>query len=502
MKRFTQHNLSIENFEFEILEELSIKKELNNHSVVYIKGVIDSDEKGKYEEYLSSEYPKLNLKCGKGEKNIFKGVIYNQKILQTDFNECVLEIWGISYSKTLEETFNNRIYQNKGTMYTDVFEKIKEKNEIFDIQFSNSELESTKLVSGDYPLVLQYKESEWDFIKRISSYLNQPIVVDDTKDDTEIINIKVGIHELEAKSLNNNSGSMQRKIGRNYIHNYYTVKKHKHSRSKDIYEVGYPVKYISDQMTDTEEEVIVFKNEIYLEDNILMSDFTLVKKEEIEIKKIKRQKSIKGRSFRGEVKKLKADHTAQVEFLDLENEYKKSKSFWFPIDKPYTGAYFSPEEGDVVDIYIKGDNEKYSTLKSSSTDNDTKDDNNPKEKRIISNTKQEIVLNDEEESIKIISLTDASQMEMNEDLIEIMNAGTNLKLTKEGEVTLASEDRKINITDDGIVVESDGNTIEMSKDGVAVSGSSGETIEMSKGTVEVAAGGKSATIGNGMIDLA
>ncbi|MGM0508650.1 MAG: hypothetical protein ACQERZ_05730 [Fusobacteriota bacterium] len=500
--KYTEQKIRIGDFEFINLDEFKITKEINKHSRFVAKGRVRHEDKQKYKNMFLVKSPSIVISHGEDEIPMFKGRIYKYNLDEDYYGQDLrLEIYGISYSWELEKGASNRMFQNMGTLYTEAFEKVMEKNPEFDISFGTSEMDEMELVTDEYPMVYQYEESEWDFIKRLASYLNQPVIVNDTKALEDIVNIKVGIHDLESKPLNNISRTF---IGRTdekgVKRNYYKTYKHCHSLSDNIYGIGYPVEYNIGVRGSKKEDLIVLRNEIYISKGNLYSDITLTKNDWLKMEKRKRYSKIHGIGLRAEVKEVYKDHTAQVEFVDIENEFKKGKSYKLPLDKPYTGAYFSPEKGDIVEVYIKSNNEKYATIRNTLTEKQ-KTQNDPLKKRLLTKSEQEILLNDKDKEIAFRTFGDECSLRMKKEYIDIKNATASLKMQEDGTVELASGDNKINISKDGLYKEALGNRIDMNKDGVVITAKNGEVISMKDGALTMEAGGKKIGFKDGEIIL-
>ncbi|WP_018249138.1 hypothetical protein [Orenia marismortui] len=447
---YTSYKIKFDNFEFIALDRLEIKKSIYDHTRVSVAGLINEDNFSAYEKYLAQEDPKLVITYNNNDdtKILFKGIIEDYSIAYEN-HDYYLELKALSYSVLLERRRINRIYQNLGTTYNQVFAKLMDQNSEFNLAFAEDAVGNTELVSADYPVVLQYKENEWDFIKRISSYLNQLLIVDDTKDSSEKINIQVGAHNLPAKNLNNIKGSKKKKIGKRFNEfNYYKVDHHGHFRSEGIFDLGRKVKYKVNNQEDNTLELTIIKNRIYVEGGILYSDLTLVAQEDLRLEKELRKAPIKGRSFRAEVKKLNNKHKAQVLFRDLEDEYDQAASFWIPIDKPYTNAYFSPEVGDIVDIIFKAKNEKHLTLKSSSIDKEQEVEWEASDKLLYTPGGYQMKVNNQK--ILLAAKDNKSALEVKEELINLVSSKQQLKLSKE-EISAQGEKGEFGLDDQRVL---------------------------------------------------
>ena len=438
---YTAHKVKFDNFEFVSLEQLEIKRSIYDHTKVYIRGVITEEMVEEYQKYLMKEDPKLIITYKEDDRNIlFKGIIEKYRLIHHNFDYS-LELEAKSYSVLLERARIDRVFQNQGTTYNDVFSKLSSDNDLFKINFSDSSIGDVELLSEEYPLVLQYEEYEWSFIKRLSSYLGQIVLVDDTKDDSETINIQVGPHTVSAKDLNNISGTQAKRTDRgNHIYYYNKVYSHPHHRSDDIFGIGTKVNYKVDNESDDTVEMLIIKNRIFLYDGDLYSDLTLVKEDELSLRKERRMVQIEGRSFRGEVKKVNTDYQAKISFLDLEDDFEEGKAHWFPIDKIYKGAHFTPEVGDIVDVYFKNRNEGCATVKSCTTDNEQEYDHNPADKLIMTPGGYQMKLNNEE--VLFASKEDKSQVNLKEEEITLESNESSMRMDKKA-ITLQCKDSSL-----------------------------------------------------------
>ncbi|QTL97326.1 hypothetical protein GM661_04665 [Iocasia frigidifontis] len=432
------HKVRFDCVEFVDLKEMVIEKSIYEHSRVKIAGVIKDENAEKYRDYLEKEAdPRIIITYDDDDSKIlFKGIINDYNIDYKYFN-YYLELWAVSYTILLDRERHTRVYQNQGTSYNQVCQKLSTANEKFNINFARSSAGEVPLVSEQYPLVLQHKETDWEFINRIASYLDQVLIVDDTKDDNETINIQLGFHSAQAVELNNDNWAKCKDTGpKNIIYQYYKVYQHEHFRSDHVFEVGKKVELLIDHKNNTTVEMGIIKNKIYLQKGILYSELTLAREENIKILNKQRKFLMEGRSYRAEVREVNQKHQAQVSFIDIEDDYQTDKAHWFPIDKPYTAAYSSPDIGDIVDIYFRNKNEKYATLKSSTTDEAREIEQNPADKTIRTPGGYIIKLNNG--SIYIASPEEEAVLEITAEEIK-MTSSDNQVVIKKGEIELKNE---------------------------------------------------------------
>ena len=102
-------------------------------------------------------------------KVLFKGIIENFRF-SNDLGVCICHIEAFSKSLLLDKEKNDRLFQNKEDNIKSVVEKVSSKSETRVIY--NTE---TKKLGQ---LFLQYRETDWEFIKRIASNFGEVLVAD------------------------------------------------------------------------------------------------------------------------------------------------------------------------------------------------------------------------------------------------------------------------------------------------------------------------------------
>jgi len=462
-KNYTPHKVRFNKFEFEVLYRLEVEKSLYDHTRIIAVGQIDEDNWQEYRKKLSRDEPKVEINYHDDNRKIlFKGYVNKHKLLYRN-HEYYLKLEAISYTDILDRKSRTRIFQNQGTTYGDVFKVIEDKaKEEYDIKFNivcdDSSLEDKPLVNKERPVVVQYRETDWEFLQRICSYLNKPIIIDDMKDTSETINILVGTHAASAKDLNNIKGRRKRKtVERPHtVYDYYKVEEYPHYKSDEIFNLGKPVYYV-DYLRGAnggqKRELILIKNRIYVKQGLLYSDLTMAPEDKINIQRQERKQAFVGTAFRAEVKQVNNKHQAQVEFLDVYNQYKEDKAYWYAIDKLHTNAYFAPEVGDIVDVYFGSHQEKYGRIKSSSVVNGEKTDHPPHVKQVqVGENKIEI--DGEKEKVRAAAGEEEKvYMDVTSEKIELANRDQCLSIESD-KIKFANKKSKIELNEDGFIMQS------------------------------------------------
>ena len=102
-------------------------------------------------------------------KVLFKGIIENFRF-SNDLGICICHIEAFSKSLLLDKEKNDRLFQNKEDSIKSVIENVSSKIETRVIY--NTEIKKLG------QLFLQYRETDWEFIKRIASNFGEVLVAD------------------------------------------------------------------------------------------------------------------------------------------------------------------------------------------------------------------------------------------------------------------------------------------------------------------------------------
>lgn len=176
------NNNRIEKFH---LEELEIRNVYNDHKKLLLILRIEKSEESKFD--LNN---KLKIDILKEKNRVFSGIV-NDLIIETlDEKELVVRIEALDESIYLVKNKNNRIYQDSKITFKNIIEDV--------LKNSNFNYHISKVFQKAVGRVLyQYEESDWDFLIRISSYINQPVII--TKENV----ILFGYEELSEKVVLN-----------------------------------------------------------------------------------------------------------------------------------------------------------------------------------------------------------------------------------------------------------------------------------------------------------
>lgn len=308
-------NLEIKDYKIEKFELLSSE---NDHSSLHLD--LHLKEEINFFENIKIIYENENIFVGKVQKI--------EKITYSNEGK-LLKVLAKSKSIILDGNLNYRIFQDEKITYKQIVEKIVSKYNLNFLISKNLDKETCKMY-------VQYNESDFNFLKRILSDINEQIYI------SYAGNVLFGFTEISKIKLKNiiSSSSIKDKNG--------------------IYKSYYMQENIA-LCAENENDFIVHKSRIYMKNNIIYSEIKLKNKKNI-CSRI--SSNIKGAHIKARVVKVFSKDDIAKMHVDFTNEYftddsinKKAFSFSTPYSKVSSGLYITPEISDVVSVYFPSDEE-------------------------------------------------------------------------------------------------------------------------------------------------
>ncbi|MCT4508150.1 MAG: phage baseplate assembly protein V [Tepidibacter sp.] len=450
----TYNQIYVSSFEFEKLLSLSITQEINEHTILKLKSVIPFDVKDSYVENISSNQSIEVGFMNEGKKEIiFKGCIKNIDI-ENDGELRILNLEGISYTCFSDYKKKKTTYQCNKMPYTDFFNKMSKsynQGTFIDMASNGASIEN---------ILVQYNETDWDFLKRVASSFNMPVIANSRLDG---VKLHIGLPDTTHKEpLKASNYKVKKDIKQHQIINQ--------NYKPDIKEndlISYEI--ITNQMVELGSKV-EFKNLIYriysskieLKDGLLQNTCVLKNDNGFIVPKIKNN-AIQGLSLEGNVVDISKDKIKIK--LDIDNKFDSGKAFFYNYSTPYSskdgsGFYFMPEKNDKVVLQFPSFDEKKAYARSS-VDLKT---NSP---------------NRSNSSIKRISTKYGKEIIFKPDSLEIVaNGNLLIKLLDDGGIIINS-DKKITLSAQEDIDILSGNNI-------SIKGSSGVNLKQGSSNINIA----------------
>ncbi len=427
-----EYNIITEPIRFLALLELETKEEINTHGYARLSGYIPDEAEEEYLSLLMGElWEKVELVGRKGEHSIlFHGLVTDFCIDRIN-DQKKLTLVLRSGTWLMEEERHFRSWQDEGMSFQEIIEEVCSSYPGQSVRFNQSYEDKLK------DLVLQYEETDWNFLKRLASRKNSFLVADSRKEGCRL-------HYDLPK-------------GREATFS----PKEKYSIKKDL--EAYRKKKKNGLLNLTESDCLIY--ELESRENHRIGDYLMVQGRRFYLYQIKgcyqggqmdyqyrfmQKKGLGvlsygeehyiGCSLAAEVIAVKEDKV-QVKLVG-EERLKQKHTLWYPYATVYstpdgTGWYCMPETGDEVRLAIPGKEEKEAYVTSSvHLDTDNEERKNPEEK--ILKTKYQKEIRFTPDSI-VITNNQGNRIELrDQEGIQIVSAGS-LSLEAAKEVTLSSD---------------------------------------------------------------
>ena len=327
------------------IRELRIIQEINEHGVLYLTAILNEQSKDDYvKKNLKDE--QITLKTtGTDSKVLFKGMISEIKTETVSGLYC-LKVVAVSNSFKMDLKKESHSFQDKSMTYKQLLQSIAEKypgGDIIDYVSKGNKLNN---------LILQYQETDWEFLKRLASHYHTgliPSVLHDTpkimfgvSDGTDRGTIESSGYHItkDIESFMKDSENSDTEILEQDAVEF-------HIDSENNYEIGDPIFYqgISLYIKAKKAEMV---------HGILTFFYTLSTKKGFSRRRM-HNPNLTGLSLKGTVIDIIRDKIKV--HLAIDQDQKKSAAWEFPYGTLYTaedsiGWYCMPEKGDTVLIHF------------------------------------------------------------------------------------------------------------------------------------------------------
>lgn len=321
--------LVVQPFEVYQITEFYVHKEVNKHIVMFLKGyILKEDAEILQRRQMFHQEIVVDLQeAGKKTETLFCGIIMDLGLC-TDGDLYEVEVTSLSYSCLLDEKERFRTFQREGQIYSEIAKEVAAGGGAAIICNCGDTLVG--------PLEIQYRETDWEFLKRMASKEHSILISDCRLHKPAIyFGMKVGKRkEVIVRSKKVSDRMEDGRICREYELNAY-----------GFVEIG-------DKLLFNDTEMQVYGVEIRLENQELISIVRL-RKQQDHIKNPYYNFRIPGVSLYGTVKEVINEKLQIV--LDGD-EGKQTGQRWFDFATVYSspegsGWYCMPEIGDSIYLY-------------------------------------------------------------------------------------------------------------------------------------------------------
>ncbi|MFW5433401.1 contractile injection system protein, VgrG/Pvc8 family [Paenibacillus apiarius] len=348
----TYGDVQVAPYELVHLLTLKVVKTVNEHARLIFTGIIPEEKRDSYVNQTNSNtHVKVMLTDKSGKPKVwFQGIVLNVRV-QSIRGIYHLAVEAVSHTYALDVKKRKRSFQNPSMSYNGLVQTVisaYDKADVIDVATNGQAIRS---------LVMQYEETDWQFLKRMASRFYTALV---PASGFDIPKFYVGIPLGQDKgALDAVHYTVKKRIAdyRNASENRvpgiddgdYTVYE---VESRQLLELGNEVKFKSRRL-------VVGEAVTEMKDGILTNTYKLFPRKGLQQKK-KHNNAIIGASIQGRVIQVRND-TVRAK-LDMDDQQDESTAYWFPYSTIYasennTGWYCMPEVNDHIRIYFPSNKE-------------------------------------------------------------------------------------------------------------------------------------------------
>jgi len=159
-------DLTVEDFNDLRIDVLKIEQEINEHAILTLTGIFESEEPEKLLRKIDVKKP---IKVTKNGLPLFNGIV-THSIATEPRKVCHVEITALSHTFSMDIELKSKSFQDKAMPY-DILVK-----EIVSQYPSGSHIDEITDGAVIEKPIIQYEETDWIFLKRIASRFNTSLV--------------------------------------------------------------------------------------------------------------------------------------------------------------------------------------------------------------------------------------------------------------------------------------------------------------------------------------
>jgi phage baseplate assembly protein gpV len=329
------------------LQELRLVKKFNDHTRLYFTGIVSPDQKDQCIRMTEAQTRIALTLSGAAinSKPLFRGIVLHIDVKAVR-DIYYLTVEAVSNTYLLDVKRKSRSFQDTKMTYKALVEQVLADTPGSDFRDTASQGKKT----GKF--IMQYQETDWQFIKRLASRFHTGLIPDLSSDQAKFY---FGLPEGSAKAgLENEHYSVHKRLHayRNASENHlsglgeddfivYEVE------NDQVLEVGSPVSfnhktlYVREAITEMKQSLI--KNQYSLTPARGLSQNDI------------HNSQISGAAIQGRVLDVSQDRMRV--HLQIDEKQNKEEACWFPYATNYaaegsSGWYCMPELGDQVRLYF------------------------------------------------------------------------------------------------------------------------------------------------------
>ncbi len=340
-------------YEVKSLSEMAIVKTVQDHARLYVTGIIPEEQQDVYIETASStDTVKVNeVENGSVVRTLFSGLVsrIGIKVVRGIY---YIELEAMSHTCKIDSKRKRKSFQNKDMRYTEMIESILKEYpgcDYIDMAARTSKLEKC---------IIQYDETDWEFLKRMASRFGAVLIPEATTDTPKFW---FGLGDGKSRELLEHQYSVKKAfpLYMETTENGYATGLAENDFLCYKVETGAYFN-LGDRVTYRGKEWVISRSTAVMKSGSVTYEYILATEKSIR-QNLLMNRRIAGASLTGKVIDRTKD-TVRVH-LDIDEAQQKEEAFWFSYATGYTaeghsGWYCMPELGDRVELYVPGSREE------------------------------------------------------------------------------------------------------------------------------------------------
>ncbi|MED4570701.1 phage tail protein [Brevibacillus agri] len=419
---YTYADIFVSTYQFEKITQLSLIKQVNDHIKLTVSGIVPEEKLDQYVEQADeNERIEVSVQDGARKRVLFQGIVTKLSVRAVR-GVRYIDIEAYSATLQMDVAKKTRSFQNKQRTYRDLFAQITGE---YPSAHVVDEASDGRKIGG---LLVQYKETDWEFAKRLASHFHAPLVPVCTQKGLRYF---VGVPNLgEPQKLEEHNYTIQKNLKEYKLKSENDMQDITEQNtisyevaSNKILDLGSPVAFLR-------RTLYVYRAETRIEHGILVHQYVLRDQKGLGCPTLF-PPELAGSSLFGKVLDVAKDSVKVHLYVDKKQPV--DEAIWFSYSTVYSspdgsGWYCMPEVGDEVRLYFPDANEQHA-FAASSVD-------------LLSSDPQKR----SDPSVKSISTKYGKQIIFRPGAIEIIGNGKLLmRLTDDGGIEINS-DKKITLT--------------------------------------------------------
>ncbi len=355
-KTITFQNLVVAPYEIEQLLDVRIDHQINEHSTFYFKALLPEGKKDSYaRNSRQGSNVILRFNDSDGESCIlFQGMARDVEIKAIQ-GAHYIEVYAVSHSYLFDVEEKSRTFQNKQMSYTGLAQQVA-------AGYAGAMVKDVVTGgAGINQLIVQYKETDWEFLKRLASHFHTGLVNDVHFDQPRCyfgipnngkltLNVfNYGVKRDDRKYLKLSKSGINGLCEQDFI--YYQVE------TDQVANIGDAVQFQG-------QTLYVYQIEGRVKNGIFLHHLTLTTQKGMS-QPYQWHDRIAGGSLNGKIVEIQNDRVKVSLEIDEASGHSPGQLCFFPYSTIYSsqdgsGWYCMPENGDSVRIYFPDGTEEHS----------------------------------------------------------------------------------------------------------------------------------------------